>query len=137
MRMRFNQGFSLLELMAVVAIIAVLAAIAISSYSNYAFRARRAEGREMLMRVASAQERYFTNFNRYGSLTELQFGENAPSERGSYTTSVVLADAGQTFTLRATPAGRQASDRCGVLTITNAGLKGPAPSTAHTNGPCW
>lgn len=131
------RGFTLLELMVVVAIVGVLATIAMVSYSNYGFRARRAEGREMLMRLASAQERYFTNFNRYGSLADLQFGANVQSDRGSYTMSVVLADADQTFSLRAAPAGRQASDRCGVLTINNVGLKGPTPLPTHNNGPCW
>lgn len=51
-------GFTLIEVMIVVAIVAILAAIAYPSYSDYAFRTRRADGKEMMMRVASAQERY-------------------------------------------------------------------------------
>ena len=137
MRMPVNRGFTLLELVTVVAIVAVLAAMAVSSYSNYAFRARRAEGREMLMRVASAQERYFTNFNRYGSLAELRFSSPAMSERGNYTITAALGANSQSVTLTATPAGGQVKDKCGALTLDNAGAKGPAPAPAHTNGACW
>ena len=132
-----SRGFTLLELMTVVAIVAAIAVVAMSSYSSYAFRARRAEGREMLMRVASAQERYFTNFNRYGSLADLRFGSTVQSDRGHYTVTAALGAANQSFTLTATPAGAQARDRCGALTLDNAGTKGPAPVPAHTNGACW
>ncbi|MDC8015649.1 type IV pilin protein [Tahibacter soli] len=132
-----GRGFTLIELVTVVAIVAVLAAMAMSSYSNYAFRARRAEGREMLMRVASAQERYFTNFNRYGTLVELRFGNAVASERGHYTIAATLGANDQTFTLSATPTRAQLKDKCGTLTIDNAGAKGPAPAPSHTNGACW
>jgi type IV pilus assembly protein PilE len=60
---RIAKGFSLIELMIVVAVIAILASLAYYNYSRYAFRTRRADGREMLLRVAAAQERFFTNTN--------------------------------------------------------------------------
>src|SRR5690606_11790491 len=59
------RGFTLIELMIVVAIVAILAAIAYPSYINYIQRTRRADGHEMLMRMAAAQERYYTNYNHY------------------------------------------------------------------------
>lgn len=128
-----NRGFTLLELMIVVAIVAILAAIAYPSYQNYVLRTRRADGKEFMMRVAAAQERYYTNLNRYAAMADLGLGTT--SERGYYTVSVTLANSNQTYTLTATPSGVQAPDQCANLTLTNSGSKGY--SGAETNGKCW
>ena len=69
MSRRFAKGFTLLELMIVVVIIAILASLAYYNYSRFAFRTRRADGREMVMRIAAAQERFFTNTNTYVTST--------------------------------------------------------------------
>lgn len=135
--MRKTRGYTLLELVIVVVIASVLATLAMNVYGNYTYRARRAEGREMLLRVASAQERYYTNFNRYGALADLQLGSTVQSERGHYAVTAALGAGDQTYTLTATPAGAQAKDQCGALTLDNAGRKGPPPSATYTNGPCW
>jgi len=130
-----KKGFTLIEVMIVVAIVAILAAIALPSYQRYVERTRRAEGREMLMRVAAAQERFFTNRNRYAeALSDLGISSGT-TEHGYYTVSID-AGAAQTFTLRAAPQGPQAGDSCGTLTINNTGFK-DAPSDTGTNGPCW
>lgn len=144
MSMRRIHGFTLIELMIVVAIIAVLAAVVYPSYSLYVFRARRADGQEMLMRVAAAQERYYTNFNKYASALGtggLGFGTSSScsagdSERCYYNVSIGgLGTDSQTFTLTATPKGAQAADKCKNLTLTNTGLKDK--SGDETNGRCW
>ncbi|GAI02651.1 unnamed protein product, partial [marine sediment metagenome] len=57
MRSSAKKGFTLIELMIVVAVIAILAAIAYPSYTRYVYRARRADGQDLLMRIAAAQER--------------------------------------------------------------------------------
>jgi type IV pilus assembly protein PilE len=140
---RRTRGFTLIELMVVVAIIAILAAIAYPSYSRYAFRTRRGEAHEMLMRVAAAQERDFTNFNAYASGitgtddTDLGFS-SADSENGSYTITTAKGSTGdsQSYKLTATPKGVQASDSCGKLELTNTGVK-TAPDDTGTNGKCW
>jgi type IV pilus assembly protein PilE len=140
----YQVGFTLIELLVVVAIVAFLVAIAYPNYSAFAARSRRAEGREMLMRVASAQERYFTNFNAYApSVAALGFTAQAPctvagaSERCHYNVTTANGASGdaQSFMLTAAPAGIQIDDKCGNLTLTSAGGKGY--SGPGGNGICW
>ncbi len=132
--MRKSRGFTLIEVMVVAAIIALLASIAYPSYNNYVLRTRRAEGKEFLMRVAAAQERYFTTMNRYGSLSDVGFASNT-SENGYYAITATLANSDQTYSLQAAPAGGQTSDQCGDLSLTNTGAK--SFSGAESNGRCW
>ena len=135
MRHPIQRGFTLIEVMVVVAIVAILAAVAYPSYSDYAFRARRADGKEMMMRVASAQERYYTNLNNYATDAQLGLGTPPVSEKGYYTITIALANSNQTYTLTATPASSQVGDKCGNLTLTNSGNKGFAGT--ESNGKCW
>jgi type IV pilus assembly protein PilE len=134
---RDARGFTLIELMVVVAIIAILAAFAVPNYLRYGLRARRADGQNVLLRVASAQERFYSTNNRYGSLSDIGFGSGNTSEKGYYTVAVTPATPGTTFTATATPVagGPQAKDDCKALNITNAGVKGSTGTT--TNGTCW
>jgi|SRR5690242_10093070 type IV pilus assembly protein PilE len=139
MAMGRMRGFTLLELMIVVVIIAVLAAVAIPTYGRYAFRAHRADGQELLLRVATAQERYYATANAYGGLTDIGFDNPAISEKGFYSVTVVASSSSQAFVATATPVGGQANDVCGPLTIDNAGVKRPDPASAssNSNGSCW
>lgn len=140
---RIARGFTLIELMIVVAVMAVLAALAYNSYGNYTFRTRRADGREMLMRVAAAEERYFTNFNAYSaSITNpaaaggLGF-TSATSEKLYYTIGApVLGAGGATYLLTAVPQGVQTADACASLTLTDTGIKSQTGSNT-ANGSCW
>lgn len=141
------RGFTLLELMVVVVIIAMLAAFAMPAYQRYAQRARRADGKELLMRVAAAQERYYTNFNRYAGspltgATSLGL-TTTTSERGYYTIATANGATGnnQSYVLTVTPVagGAQAGDKCGALSINNTGVKTPAAGVMpqNSNGACW
>jgi type IV pilus assembly protein PilE len=135
-------GFTLLELMTVVVIIAILASFAMFNFNRYGYRARRADGKEMMMRVASAQERYFTNFNQYAdSLTKLGFTASGPcallgaSEKCYYVVSTASTTT-QNYVLTATPqAPSQDKDACGKLTLDNTGTKLFLGN--QTNGNCW
>lgn len=138
--MRRKRGFTLIELMVVVAIIAVLAAIAIPAYGRYAFRARRADGQEMLLRIANAQERYYATFNRYGALSDIGFSNPAASEKGYYnvTLEIPAGNGEQSFIATAAAVGVQADDVCGALALNSVGAKTPGPGdAANSNGNCW
>jgi type IV pilus assembly protein PilE len=132
-----TRGFTLIELVVVVAIIAILALIAYPSYRNYVFRAHRADGKEFAMRIAAAEERYFTNFNRYNSdLPTLGFASTL-SEKGYYSATVTLQNAEQTYLITLAPASGQVGDKCGNLTINNTGFKDWTGAKPPTNGNCW
>lgn len=138
--MQRARGFTLIELMVVVAIIAILAAIAVPAYGRYAFRARRVDGKELLLRIANAQERYYATYNKYGALTDIGYANPAVSEKGYYsvTMNIPAASKGQAFTATAAAVGVQAADVCGALTIDNAGVKTPgANDVGNSNGNCW
>ena len=144
--MKRLRGFTLIELMIVVVVVAILAAIAIPAWQRYAYRSRRPDGQELLIRIAQAEERYYTNYNRYPvSLSSIGFNTDpAPSEHGYYTATIALPAgdaAGTGFIATATPVPglAQENDVCGPLSIDNTGDKQPDITKAaqNTNGPCW
>ena len=145
---RAAKGFSLIELMIVVAVIAILASVAYYNYSRYAFRTRRADAREMLLRVAAAEERFFTNTNTYatstadiGNAPPLGLGLSTTSAGGHYTISAAQGTCGDNtcYVLTATPVSGdvQANDACDALTYDNVGNKGWTGADPPTNGNCW
>ena len=135
------RGFTLIEIMVVVAIVAILAAIAMPSYNRYTFRSRRVDGKNLLLSVANAQERYYATYNRYGSLTAIGFANPAPSGNGYYNVTVVIpaGSSSQSYTATAQPQNTQSTDACGALTVNSTGVKTPLPAStaSNANGSCW
>lgn len=60
-----TRGFTLIELMITVAIVAILAAIAIPSYQDSVWKGKRAEAKAAILKALQAEERYYTQNNRY------------------------------------------------------------------------
>ena len=130
-----SRGFTLIEMLVVCVVIAVLASVAYPSYISYVQKTRRAEGKAALLGAAAQMERYLTERNTYATAT-LGVGGVYPaqSENGAYTLALT-AQAASSYTLQATPVGAQASDPCGNLRYTDAGVKsktGAAPLNL-----CW
>lgn len=67
LKTRFNQGFTLVELMVVVMIIAIIAAIALPSYQHFARRAIAAQAQQEIQKLAEQLERHKSrNFSYHG-----------------------------------------------------------------------
>ena len=128
-------GFTLIELMIVVALIALLTSIVLPSYQSSVRKARRADARSALTVVAQLMERRNTERNSYAGAT-LGTGATdlypATTENKHYTLALSNL-AASTFTITATPEGKQSLDPCGAYTLTHAGIRGAALAVDQ----CW
>ena len=129
------RGFTLIELMVVVAIVAILAAIAYPSYQEQIRKSRRAQAKADLVELTQALERFRTVQNTYAGIT-LPFTQSPRAGTARYTLAV-SGNTATAFTLTATPqsAGGQDADRCGTLTINQAGVKTESGSADYSE--CW
>lgn len=130
------QGFTLIEMMIVVAIIGILAVIAYPSYAEYVKRGNRSEGQALLSDIAAAQERYYSQNNRYitasGDIAKLNVSTKSITNKYNLAVSSAAGDGG--YTLTATP---QFSDTdCGNLTLTALGVRDRSGSK-KTAVECW
>jgi len=144
MRQRYGprrvRGFTLIELMIVVAIIAILSAIAYPSYQEQVRKGRRADAMAQMLTLAQAYERFYTSNNSYiNGWAAISVGQTQAPTQGTafYQLTSVEAGGGRSFLITATPqaAARQNEDRCGVLTIDQAGRK--TKSGAAGVDECW
>jgi type IV pilus assembly protein PilE len=143
--MRAQAGFTLIELMIALVVVAILAAVAVPSYRQYVIRSQRTDATESLLRLATAQEKFYLQNNRYADNDEM---DDAPpaglgitgSGNGWYTLSVVAADA-TTFTVRAVPTAgeRQANDDdCARFEVDDRGVRTALDSGGDDNtAECW
>jgi type IV pilus assembly protein PilE len=134
--MRNIKGFTLIEVMIVVAIVAILSAIAIPNYSQYIERGRRAEARAGLQQAGLWMERAQTAIGTYPLTAAFPQSLNSvPS--GQYTIALVSVG-GLAYTLTATPTGSQATDGCGIFTLTETGVRGVTGNTGTWDAAqCW
>lgn len=126
---RRRQGFTLIELMVVVAVVAILAAVALPAYSEQVRKSRRGQAQADLVELAQRAERSHTVNNTYADFWASVPDDHRVSPRtgtAHYNLTINVPAANpNAFTLTATPiAGTpQAVDRCGVMTINQAGRK--------------
>ena len=118
------EGFTLIELMIVVAIVGILAAIAYPSYQDHVRKTRRADAQGALVELAQFMERIYTQNNTYkpnGANPALPFSEAPKDGTTKYYDLAFQANAGASYTLRATPKNSQAGD--GYLELDHTGAK--------------
>lgn len=141
--MRMQRGFTLIELMVVVAIVAILAAISYPSYQEYVLKTGRADGKAKLAEVMSAQERFYSQNQRY--TTDLNIGlgygvDPIPSSEQRYNISAAACpgavNANNCVELTATRIGPQVNDdNCGDLTMDSRGFRNRTGTDALQS--CW
>jgi prepilin-type N-terminal cleavage/methylation domain-containing protein len=68
--MRKEKGFTLIELLVVIAIIGILAAIAIPQFAEYRKRGFDARAKSDLRNVATAEEAYYADYEKYLAVTQ-------------------------------------------------------------------
>jgi type IV pilus assembly protein PilE len=134
-----HQGFTLLELMIVAAVIGILGALAYPGYAEYLRRGHRADARAGLLQAQQWLERAATATGVYP--TSLPAALAWSGEGGKrYTLGFAAGNTGTAYTLTATPRGAQAGDRCGIYTLSHAGLRGANGKTSGQAGydtDCW
>jgi type IV pilus assembly protein PilE len=125
-----KSGFTLIELVVAVAILAILVAIAVPSYTNQVLRSNRTEAIDELLRQAGFQQATYTRTNQFAAPATNPYTINS----GRYTINTVITNAGQGYTITATPQGAQTNDTCGNLIINQLGQK-----TVSAGDPqrCW
>jgi type IV pilus assembly protein PilA len=67
-----KKGFTLIELLVVVVMIGILSAIALPKFSGSRDKAKLAAVKSDIHNIETAEESYFSDFGRYGSLAQLQ-----------------------------------------------------------------
>jgi type IV pilus assembly protein PilE len=137
-------GFSLIELLLVLVIMGIVSAIALPNYKQHVQRGHRAEAAGALLESQHFMERYYSAHGRYdGSAQEpgkppelplrLQGVPAGADQR--YQLQLVSASV-NAYELRAEPVGSMAGDKCGTLTLNQAGLRGLADSDLSVTD-CW
>lgn len=135
LKMRKNDGFTLLELVLAVAIIGIIVAVAFPAYQNQVEDTRRRTAQADLLELAQWMERRYSNGFDYrdgGANPALPFTQSPQDGTAFYNLSFTAAVGRDTYTLQAVPTGAQAGDDCGTLTLDEQGNRGAALAAG-----CW
>lgn len=144
--MRRESGFTLLELMITVVIIGILASIAYPSYLESVRKSRRSDGQTALLSLQDRMEKFRGNSRFYpqniGNADSYGDSSSASTIKAAttstyYSLSIVANSAsGNSYTLRATPTGVQASDSCTQMDlVVNSDY--PKGNKTGNSASCW
>lgn len=136
-------GVTLIELMVALAIVGVLALVIVPAYTSNVQKSRRVDAKNALLDLAAREEKFYASNNSYiATAAQLNYSSASfpitisSSGTPSYTLDLpapTLSVSG--FTATASPIGPQASDACGIFTITDTGAE--TSSGPQTSPPCW
>lgn len=138
---RTTCGFTLIELLITVALLGIIATLAVGGYRQYVRRAARVDATSALLRVASAEEKFYAQNGRYADTPAGLGIEN--TERGYYALAIQIPAAGPAvgFTATATvnPGSSQADDEdCWVFSINERGLRNAESRSGDSvTDRCW
>ena len=146
-----QNGFTLMEILIVIAILGIIGALALPSYNNSVERGKLSECTAFAYRLSAEQEKFFTENLTYTADLTSALGLNlatSDSEKGHCTASVETLPAGRTceiddaterctsYTITVTRNSPDlATMECGILTLTNQGVKGVTSAGAVDD--CW
>ena len=130
-----SAGFTLIELMVAVMIVGILASIAYPAYQEHVFKTRRAAGKACLLEAGQYMERYYTTTMSYASASLPTCSSDVSS---FYTLEFSGTPDASTYSLTATRTGAQTNDKCGTLTLNQAGDTNiSSQATGITKTDCW
>lgn len=146
-RIHRQDGVTLMELMVVMIIVGVLAAVAIPSYRTYVIRSQRADAKDALLALATAQEKHYLQCNSYATgiaaATNCAAGNlqgTAASKNGWYTLAIVAGNA-TSYTVSAVAAAGEnqfQDEACRTFRVTDRGIRTAADSSnADNTAECW
>lgn len=117
---KYQQGFTLIELMIVVAIIGILAAIAIPAFQDYTIRAQASEGLSLMGGAKSAVAEIWAQRGTFPSSNASAGITASGSITGNYVTSVAISGSGVITATFGNQANTKIAGDTLVLTPTDA-----------------
>ncbi len=143
-----QSGVTLIELIVVMIIVGVLAAVAIPSYRNYVIRSNRADAKDALLALATAQEKHYLQCNSYATTianaTDCVAGDvqgAATSKNGWYALTVAAPNPATGFTATATAVASEnqfQDTACRTFSVSSLGVRTAADdASADNTAECW